>query len=345
MEIRTRMIIRFLLLWSSTGIAGQTPFVSDVSNVGICAATFLNMGVGARANAMGGAYTAIASDASALFWNPAGMPRIPRPAVTVNHIDWFLDIYHEFVGAVIPAGRHAFGAAITYLGVPDQVVRTIEQPEGNGNFYNASDLALALSYGLQITDQFSLGFTAKFVHERIYNTSGSAGAVDFGAFYQPGHFKWLTLGMQIANFGSDLRLTGQDVKIQVDTDPAHKSNERISATLDTDAWSLPLIFRFGLAATPLQTKLHRVITAIDLIHPSNNTESVNLGLEYTFWGTFALRAGFHSLFERDYTETGGFTFGGGVNLFTAATKITLDYAWRDFGVLNHVSRITVGIEY
>ena len=345
MNIRQKTTIALLLLWCSTAFADQTPFVSNVSNVGTTAAAFLNMGVGARANAMGGAFTAVANDATALFWNPAGITRCPHPEVTINHIDWFLDIYHEFVGAVIPAGRHTFGAAITYLGVPDQIVRTIDQPEGTGNFYNASDLALGLSYGFQFTDQFSLGLTAKFVREQIYNTSGSAAAVDLGAFYQPGHFKWLTLGIQIANFGSNMHLTGQDVKVKVDTDPAHKSNDNISATIDTDAWSLPLIFRFGLAATPVQTKMHRLITAIDVIHPSNNTESLNLGLEYTFWGTFALRTGFHSLFERDYAETGGFTFGGGINLFTAGTLITLDYAYRDFGVLNCVSRISCGIRF
>ena len=87
--------------------AQQTPFESNVSNVGTTAAAFLNIGVGSRANAMGGAFVAISDDATALYWNPAGMSQCAHPEITLNHSDWFLDIYHEFVGAVMPAGRHS----------------------------------------------------------------------------------------------------------------------------------------------------------------------------------------------------------------------------------------------
>ena len=57
-------------------IAQQTPFSSSVSNVGTTAAAFLNIGVGSRANAMGGAFTAMADDATALYWNPAGLANL-----------------------------------------------------------------------------------------------------------------------------------------------------------------------------------------------------------------------------------------------------------------------------
>ena len=339
------MLIILFLAVNSFAIAQQGPFVSNVSNVGTVSAVFLNIGIGARASALGGAFTAIADDAAALYWNPAGITRCHRVEVTFNHSDWFLDIYHEFVGAVIPAGRHSFGASITYLGVPDQKIRTIEEPEGTGKFYNASDLAIGLSYGFQFTDQFAMGLTIKYIREQIYNTSASAGALDLGVFYQPSNIKWLQLGMQIANFGSDMRFTGHDLNIKVDQDPDHNSNNRLPASMDTDAFSLPLIFRFGLAAIPIQNKYNRLITAIDLIHPSNNSESLNVGVEYVFRGAIALRAGYHSLFERDYEISGGLTMGGGIKFYTAGMLLILDYAYRDFGILNMVSRVSCGLRF
>lgn len=323
----------------------QTPFVKSVSNVGTSAATFLNIGVGARAIAMGAAFTAVANDASALYWNPAGISLCRHPEITFNHLDWLLDIYHDFVGVVIPAGRHSFGASLTYLGMPDQKVRTVARPEGTGNFYSASDLSLAVSYAFQFTDQFAMGMTAKYIHQQIYNTSASAYAVDFGVHYRPSSIKWMQLGMQIANFGTDLKLSGRALAQKIDIDPKHNSNDRLPASLDTDAFSLPLVFRFGLAATTFHSKQHHLVTAMDLIHPSDNTESVNLGLEYTFHGFAVLRAGYSSLGERDYRETGGLTLGAGLKIYVAGVLMILDYAYRDFGILNNVSRVSCGLRF
>jgi hypothetical protein len=343
----------FLLLFLLYGIiytpnyliAQRTPFSSSVSNVGTTAATFLNIGVGSRANAMGGAFTATADDATALYWNPAGLSQCIHPEVTFNHSDWFLDIYHEFIGAVIPAGQHSFGICMTYVGVPDQKVRTIEEPEGNGNYYNASDLMLGVSYAFQFTNQFSMGFTGKYIRQAIYNSAGSAWAVDFGALYHPSFIKWLSLGMEIANFGSTLRFSGRDINIKVDNDPKHNSNDRLPASLTTDAYPLPLIFRFGFAMKPINTKNNRFVTAIDLIHPSDNTESVNIGTEYVYHDIISLRTGYHSLLERDYETAGGFTIGFGLQIYIQKLVIVLDYAYRDFGVLNDVDRFSCSFRF
>jgi hypothetical protein len=330
---------------SFDGTAQQTPYSSNVSNVGTSSAVFLNIGVGARAVSMGGAFTAVANDATALYWNPAGISQCRHPEVTFNHIDWILDIHHEYAGAVLPLDQHSFGIGFTYLGVPDQEVRTIDEPEGTGDFYNASDLALAFSYAFQFTDRFAMGFTAKYIHQQIYNCSGSAGAIDLGAIYQPSYISWLKIGMQIANFGTDIQLTGSDLDQKIDIDPEHNSNNRLPASLDTDAFSLPLIFRFGFAFNILNSKTNKLVTAVDLIHPSNNSESINFGAEYVFRDVIALRTGYQSLFERDYQNSGGLTLGVGLTLYVGDTLVIFDYAYRDFGFLENVSRFSMGLRF
>lgn len=343
---RTLIIIILINLCLFTYVqAQQTPFVGNVSNVGTSAAVFLNIGVGARAVSMGGAYTAVASDASALYWNPAGISQCRHPEVTFTHLNWLLDIYHDYAGAVLPMNQHTFGIGVTYLGMPDQKVRTIEDPEGNGDFYHASDMALAVTYAFRFTDRFAMGISAKYIRQQIYNCSGSAGAIDLGAFYTPSMIPWLKLGMQIANFGTDIRLDGSDLDQKIDIDPVHHSNTRLPAALETDAFSLPLIFRFGLAMDIIDTKKNKLLTAIDLVHPSNNTESLNIGMEYVFRDAFALRAGHQSVFERDYRTSGGLTLGTGLTFYSGEMLIILDYAYRDFGILDNVNRFSLGLRF
>ena len=343
--MKTGTVATLLLLSTARLLAQESVYSGGVTNVGTAAAPFLGIGVGARAIAMGGAFAAVADDASALYWNPAGLSLCRRPEITLNHSDWFLDIYHDYIGMVVPAGRHGFGAALTYLGVPDQAVRTIEQPEGTGDFYNAADLALALSYSFAFTDQFAMGFSAKYIHQRIYHCTAAAGAVDLGALYRPSAIKWLTLGVEIANFGTDLRLRGRDLTQKVDIDEQHNSSTQLPAALDTDAFSLPLTFRFGLAARVLHSRRNSLTAAVDFLHPSNNSESLNLGAEYLFLGAFALRGGYRSLFEQDHDLGGGLTLGAGLKLYAGGALFVLDYAWQSHGILENINRFSCGLRF
>src|SRR5258707_5672695 len=143
--------------WAQVGGTG-------VSKSGTSAATFLEIPVGAQAVAMGGAFISRAADATALYWNAAGIASLRQNQVIVSHTNWIADTKFDFAGLVLPL--HELGTirlSITSLSMEDMAVRTVELPEGTGEFFSAGDLAAGISYARSLTDRFSVGFTAKYI--------------------------------------------------------------------------------------------------------------------------------------------------------------------------------------
>ena len=87
---------------SFSTLMAQSEFREEVSGVGTNAANFLEIGVGARAMAMGGTYAAIANDPTALFYNPAGAAWVNGVQMELMHNNWLVDTKHDFVGIVVP---------------------------------------------------------------------------------------------------------------------------------------------------------------------------------------------------------------------------------------------------
>lgn len=318
----------------------------SVSRAGTTAAAFLGIGVGPRAAALGGAYTALAADATALYWNPAGLAGLATGEVVSAHSEWLADVNHDFVGVAVPFAGGVAGASVTLLGVPEMTVRTEQNQEGTGETFTAADMAIGLSYGRAITDRFSLGGTVKLIQQRIWNSTASGVALDVGTQFRTGFWGGLTIGASVTNFGSDLRLNGRDLRTFVDPVPGQGGNNgEIPADFALDAWSLPMDFTIGVAATPLDTRMNRLKVAVDALHPSANYESVNAGVEYGFRERLFLRAGMQGLFLED--NEGGLSLGVGVRqpLPYPDGMATLDVAVRDAGRLGRVSTIALGLTF
>ena len=78
--------------------------VSAGTNIGTSAAAFLEIGVGAKAQSMGGAFVSLADDPTAMYWNPAGIGRISGFEATFIHVNWLLDTNYDYSGIVTPIG-------------------------------------------------------------------------------------------------------------------------------------------------------------------------------------------------------------------------------------------------
>ena len=94
----------------------------------------------------------------------------------------------------------------------------------------------------------------------------------------------------------------------------------------------------------LRSKYNRLTIATDALHPNNNYESVNIGMEYVFNNLFFLRLGYKSLFLEDSEQ--GLTAGAGLNYnLKGVVSLKVDYAYADFGILHYTQRFSFGIEF
>ncbi|MBD3223182.1 MAG: PorV/PorQ family protein [Caldithrix sp.] len=317
----------------------------NISNVGTTSAAFLEIGVGARAIGMGGAFVSTANDASALYWNPAGLGELKRAEIMFVHTNWIANINFDFAGVVIPLGRYGtIGGGITSLSMDDMKVRTIDQPEGTGEFFKAGDLSIMLSYGYKLTDRFSIGFNTKFIHQQIWKETARGFALDIGTIFRTG-LNGMRIGAALTNFGTDLQMSGDDLLVYHDIDPYQLgNNERIFASLKTQTWPLPLNFQAGLAMEAYQSDRHRLTLATEAMHPINNTESLHAGMEYAFNELFFLRGGYRNLLLKDSEE--GLTMGAGFSIrFMNNFKVRVDYSYADFGRLENSQRFSLNMQF
>lgn len=319
----------------------------NVSKTGTTGASFLEISAGAAANGMGGAFVSLANDASALYWNPAGITSQDQINVLAEHTEWIAETNFDFAGLVLPLGDFGIlGFSFTSLSMPDMKVRTVEMPEGTGEYFSANDIAVGVTYSRNLTDRFSIGFTAKYIQENIWHMSAKAFAIDAGTIFKTDLFGGMKIGAAISNFGTSLQLDGRDTREFIRIDETKLgTNENIPTNIELDSWDLPLNFQIGVSTLPINTEDYKLTVAVDAIHPNNDYESVNVGGEFNFMNFLSLRAGYRSLFLKD--SEGGLSLGVGVNskLLFSQTVAYFDYAFRDFGRLQNVHVFSVSLKF
>ncbi len=178
--------ILIILLFIFQEISAQeSQTVSSINRVGTTAAQFLKIGAGARPIAMGGAYAALADDILSIYWNPAGLSRIGGKGEAVfNHAEWLAETDYDFAAfSINTGGLGALGFFVISFSTPEEPVRTVENPQGTGQVWNANMISVGVTYARNLTEDFSIGFTGKFIQEKIFSQTARGGAFDFGVLY------------------------------------------------------------------------------------------------------------------------------------------------------------------
>jgi len=317
---------------------------SNGKNVGTTAAAFLEIGAGARAQAMGGAYVSISEDATSMYWNPAGIGDVSGVEIVVSHTNWIFETNYDYIGIVSAVGdMFTVGANVTSFGVGDQVVRTVGYEEGTGEVYSAQDFAIGLSFAMNLTDRFSFGMNAKYIDQRIWNSSATGFAIDVGALYKT-QLDGLQMGFSISNFGTEMQMAGRDLINAIDPDIINEGVDKVPVNYETGSFGLPMLFRFGVSyQMDLPSMKSKLLIATDLLKPNNSEESINIGLEYVVYDMVALRAGYKSLFLDE--GTGGLSFGGGIIIASSSINLLIDYAYIDLGMLSSVHNFGINLKF
>ncbi len=325
----------------------QETYSQNVSKTGTTAGSFLEIGVGAAANGMGGAFVGRADDASALYWNVGGIASRSRNEVLLVHTNWIADTRFDFAGLVLNLGEFGnIGLSFTSLSMADMKVRTVEQPEGTGEYFSAGDIAVGLSYARYLTDRFSVGLTAKYIQQSIWHMNAIAFAIDAGTVFRTDLLGGLTIGAVFSNFGTPMRLQGRDARYFIRVDETKQgSNDNIPVNIDLDSWDLPLYFQIGVSTPVFNEDDYKMYVSVDALVPNNDYQSLNVGAEFTFMDVLSLRGGYNSLFLQD--AEGGLSLGLGVNsqMLLSVATVYFDYAFRDFGRLNNVHNFSIGIRF
>lgn len=330
-----------ILLTLLTGLAVLS-FGQD--KAGTSGMTFLKLDVSARGTALGGSFIGLSDDASCLYYNPAGMMNLKTIEMVASYNMYAADIQYTFIGGTypLPSLNGAAGIQVGYLTTGDMDETTPLYPAGTGRTFGASDMFLGLSYAQMLTPKFFVGGTLKFIMENLADESVFVPSGDVGTYYNTG-WKSLIFGMSIRNFGGNYTYINEDTP-------------------------LPMLFVFGASYTAMNDEINKVIVLLEAAHPSDNSEYVTVGCEYSYNDMFFARFGRkidndEYWFMKDdgvdfavnaditdeelnYSDSGinwmGTSLGLGFKMADMGLKV--DYAWKHMGYLGITHMITFGYE-
>jgi hypothetical protein len=323
-------LIVFLIIISSNA---QNP------NLGTAGAQFLKIPVGAKAAALGGSVTGFNGEALTMFWNPAGLTGVSQNSAHFSYMRWF-DMFDfnaaGFARNFGPLGVFGFGVIV--FSTDEMEVTTENDPNGTGRYFDARDLALSLSYARKLTNRFSAGISAKYIYQRIWNETANGFAFDVGSQFSV-DFQNTIIAMSMSNFGPDLRLSGADLNIKYDGDAMYP-NRLLPATYETETYPLPLNFQFGVSFDLVQQRFLKIRGAVDAVHPNDNDERLQFGMEAAVFDILMLRAGLKMKHDDEDAN-----FGLGFQRQLGHYLVKLDYGYSLYSVLPDVHFISAGFDF
>jgi hypothetical protein len=275
----------------------------------------LKIGLGARESALGEAASSLTNDANAVFWNVGALPLIEGPQAYFSHTDWLVESTLDAVVLAAPIGPYAVGLSMMHFGIDKFEETTVLEPDGTGRMVGAGDYLFGLAAARRFTDRLTIGVQAKYMHEKLDGDSYGNVLFDVGTLYYTG-FRQLRLAFSLQHFGATVEGLRQDFR-------------------------MPLLARLSAADEIVSTAQLTLTAAVELVHPTDNEQWVNFGLEALVLDVVALRGGY-----RNNVDEGRLSLGMGISTpRVAGFRLIADYAYVDFGeVFDATHRLTFGIE-
>jgi len=278
------------------------------ANISSSGAQFLRLGIGARANAMGDAYTAVSEGADSVYWNAASLSKIKNKEAMFMHASWFAGIEYGFMSFVTPlANNSGFGCAVQYVNY-GTLDRLDKDGSSNGTFAPADKL-ISVSYG-QDFEIVSVGVTGKYI-DSVITKNAKTYAFDAGLNYD--FSKSVKLGVALRNMGQGLKYKEQ--------------RDQLPTSLDIGA-SCDLNEDLLMALETKFSKDNDMISSIGFEYKANMIKDMDT----------AVRMGYTNR-TKDVGNMLGVSFGFGI----VYKKYKIDYSYTPSGELDNTQMITLGI--
>jgi len=343
----------------------------DNTAYGGASGEFLLLGAGARGQALGGAYSALATDVTAMYYNPAGLAQLARPGVMFSANSYIAETNYAWAGLAFPLGGgvRSVGFSLGSFGFGNQPIYTLEAPDGDGREYSVRQTFLSASLAQNFSDRFSAGFSLKFINDRLGSAKASGVAVDFGTnFHASVGARPIRASFVIQNLGTNLQHSGEDLIVGVTREPplgtVDVPQEPQSAVLSTSSWTLPVMFRVGVALDLVAQGNNRLTMLSEFTQPNNTKPGAGAGFEYQMLNigsrgfSIAARGSYAIQPDNETTDltigiptkesSGAFTMdglalGGGIEYARGNTRFGFDYAWKSMGTLGSTNFLTFSL--
>lgn len=306
-----------------------------LEKIGTTSMQVLKIPIGVRGIAMGNAMAGIVDDAEAAWWNPGALTEVDNTQVILGQINMPADIQLNSVALAHRRGDyHTFSLQVVNLFTGDMPVRTYDHPTGTGENFNAFDLAIGAGYARKLTDRFSLGGNVRYLHSGLEQETYSGVAVDLGTLYKTG-LRSLRLGMAIQNLGPEVKYSGtfRDYRSEVQSQDTGAVYENFEGA------SLPTLFRLGVGFDFFEmfnmehSPNHGINVAVEMNHPNDNRERLNVGAEYGWRQRLFLRGGGKFGYDEE-----SFAVGFGLQLPLADHYgFRFDYAYSHWGQITEAT--------
>jgi len=287
--------------------------LSHAASPGRSAANFLKIGMGARGAAMADTQSAVTSDVTSAYWNPAGLSSLRFKEISVMHYSLIESIRYEQAMYGHPTedkGTFAVGMSLLDYG-SIQGYGDDSLPSGS---VDARNLLVTTSWAKRLVKDSRLqtGINLKYLQSDLAGYKASAPMADFGVLYpfEIGKLQGLSLAATLRNVGPGLKY-------------------------DSETSSLPQALVLGAGLTALGGNL---TLAADIVKPNDNSNFITLGAEYRIFNMVNLRAGFNG--NSEFVGS-GFTYGMGLQF----DQWNIDYALVSYGDLGNTNRVSVGYKF
>lgn len=310
-----------------------TPAHSGLKKVGQTGFQFLKVDASPRAAGMGGAYMMVGYDASAMFYNPAGLGNMEKSFdFFAGQTQWIADVKYNYAGLAKSFDMYGtVGISFMNADYGSDIVGTRVAANEQGYIetgkVDIGSYVVGVAYSKKLSNKFTVGGQIRYASQHLGSNLMPDGSTqknevgglvyDFGTIFYPG-WKSFRFGVSVRNFSKEFKY-------------------------EQESFELPLTFTIGFAMNLMdfwQTPDHSLIMAIDAIHPRDYSERLNLGFEYWFKNMFALRTGYRYNYDEE-----GFTAGLGFHYNISGIDLKVDYSYSSFGVFDAVNRFGIGFSF